>query len=104
MGGISASVAVDDALPVADIGLMVIDWPPHPLHPVDDRRGYILNMFVAPTHRRRGLGRQLMALADERFRELGVRLIVLHATEQGQLLYHGLSWSETGEMVKRLAE
>ena len=95
-------VVGDGDLPVASVGLMVIDWPPHPLHPDDERRGYILNMFVAPTHRRQGLARRLMELADERFRELGVSLIVLHATEKGRKLYRTLGWSETSEMVKRL--
>ena len=96
-------VATFDGLPVASVGLMVIEWPPHPLHPSDHRRGYILNMFVVPSHRRQGLGRRLMELADQRFQELGVSLVVLHATEKGQKLYRTLGWSETSEMVKRLA-
>jgi hypothetical protein len=37
---------------VAAIGLMTIDWPPHPSHPTMDQRGYVLNVFVEPTHRR----------------------------------------------------
>ena len=42
---------------VAGVGMMVLDWPPHPYHPEDSRRAYILNMFVEPEHRGTGLAR-----------------------------------------------
>ena len=32
---------------IAGLGMMVIDWPPHPSHPADHRRAYILNVFRA---------------------------------------------------------
>ena len=48
----------------AGIGLMLIDWPPHPAHPTQDRRGYVLNVYVDPAHRRRGLAKRLMALGE----------------------------------------
>ena len=96
-------VATDQGTPVASVGLMVIEWPPHPLHPDDDRRGYILNMFVEPSRRRHGLGKRLMQLGDEEFRNRGVKLSVLHATEKGRMLYLALGWSETSEMAKRVS-
>jgi GNAT superfamily N-acetyltransferase len=43
--------------PVGGIGLMIFDWPPHPQHPTQDERGYILNLFVQPDHRRKGVAR-----------------------------------------------
>ena len=58
----------------AGLGMMIIDWPPHPSHPTDDRRAYILNVFVEPEHRRKGLAKQLMALAEEKSRQLGASL------------------------------
>ena len=39
---------LDGGVPVAGIGLMLIDWPPHPSHPTQDKRGYVLNVFVEP--------------------------------------------------------
>ncbi len=92
----------DGGEPVAGIGLMLIDWPPHPAHPEQDRRGYVLNLYVEPSHRRRGLARELMRLADAEFGRRGVRYAVLHATEQGQPLYAGLGWRGTTEMAKPL--
>ena len=85
----------------AGLGMMVIDWPPHPSHPTDDRRAYILNVFVEPEHRRQGLAKQLMALAEERARQLGLRYAILHATQQGRPLYEALGWASTSEMAIR---
>lgn len=95
-------VMLDQATPIAGIGLMLIDWPPHPAHPMQDQRGYVLNVFVEPSHRKRGLARELMQLADAEFARRGVTYAVLHATEKGRPLYQGLGWSGTTEMAKRL--
>ncbi|WP_321817145.1 MULTISPECIES: GNAT family N-acetyltransferase [unclassified Paraburkholderia] len=88
--------------PVASIGLMEIDWPPHPAHPDQDRRGYVLNVYVEPHARRRGLARQLMQLADAEFARRGIRYVILHSTEQGRDLYRQLGWGGTTEMAKAL--
>lgn len=90
--------------PVAGIGLMVIDWPPHPLHPEQDVRGYVLNVYVEPAARRRGLARELMRLADAEFVRRGVQYAILHSTDQGRSLYHDLGWKGTTEMAKRIAD
>lgn len=95
-------VDVKDGAPIAGIGLMEIDWPPHPAHPAQDRRGYVLNVYVEPHARRRGLARQLMQLADEEFARRGIRHAILHATEQGRDLYRQLGWGATTEMAKTL--
>jgi ribosomal protein S18 acetylase RimI-like enzyme len=94
---------VDAGRAVAGVGLMLIDWPPHPAHPVQDRRGYVLNVYVEPTHRRRGLAKQLMAMAEAEFARRGVQFAVLHATETGRPLYQRNGWSQTSEMSKVIA-
>jgi GNAT superfamily N-acetyltransferase len=86
---------------VAGLGMMVIDWPPHPSHPNDDRRAYILNVFVEPEHRRKGLAKQLMALAEDKGRQLDLRYAILHSTRQGRPLYEALGWGPTSEMAIR---
>ena len=79
---------------------MVIDWPPHPSHPTMDKRGYVLNVYVEPPYRRKGLARELMRLAEAEFARRGVQFVILHSTEQGKSLYAGLGWSGTTEMSK----
>jgi ribosomal protein S18 acetylase RimI-like enzyme len=90
----------DDQVAIAGIGLMTIDWPPHPLHPTTDKRGYVLNVFVEPAYRKRGIARELMKLAESEFAKRGIEYAVLHATEQGRALYSQLGWSGTTEMAK----
>ncbi|MDR2961593.1 MAG: GNAT family N-acetyltransferase [Stenotrophomonas sp.] len=95
-------VLAEHGTSIAGIGLMLIDWPPHPAHPQQDRRGYVLNVYVEPPYRRRGIARRLMALADAAFAERGVDYAVLHATAQGQPLYADLGWAATSEMARTL--
>ena len=90
----------DEGVPVGGIGLLEIDWPPHPSHPEQDRRGYVLNVYVEPTHRRRGLARELMRLAEAEFAERGIEFSILHASEKGRPLYEELGWNATNEMAK----
>jgi GNAT superfamily N-acetyltransferase len=91
-----------DGEPAGGVGLMLIDWPPHPLHPSHDQRGYVLNLFVEPQHRRRGLARRLMQLAEQELNGRGVSLLVLHATEKGRPLYSELGWvASTAEMIRQ---
>jgi GNAT superfamily N-acetyltransferase len=95
-------VAEQDGRPAGAIGLMVIDWPPHPFHPADGRRGYVLNVFVEPAQRRRGLARSLLVAAEAEFARRGLSYAVLHPTEAGRALYESLGWESTAEMAKRL--
>lgn len=96
-------VMLDGGAPIAGIGLMLIDWPPHPAHPLSDKRGYVLNVFVEPGYRKRGLARELMRLADAEFARRGVDYAVLHATDKGRPLYQELGWNGTTEMAKTLS-
>lgn len=87
---------------VAGIGMMILDWPPHPSHPTDARRGYVLNVFVEPEHRRKGLARRLMAEVSAEAQRRGVGYVILHATRQGRAMYETLGWSQTSEMAIQL--
>ncbi len=83
---------------VAGLGMMVIGWPPHPSHPAQDERGYILNVYVESEHRRQGLARRLMAKATDEALRRGLMHLVLHATAKGRTLYEKLGWQATSEM------
>jgi GNAT superfamily N-acetyltransferase len=91
---------LDADCPIAAIGLMSIDWPPHPSHPTEDQRGYVLNVFVEPSHRRHGLASALMQLADAEFTRRAVSFAILHATQVGKPVYEQLGWRSTAEMAK----
>jgi len=95
-------IVEDAGKPVAGIGLMLIDWPPSPSHPTSDKRGYVLNVFVEPPHRRQGLAVKLMELADKEFARRGASYAVLHSTRMGRPLYEKIGWNATNEMAKRL--
>ncbi len=95
-------VLMDGEQPAAAIGLMSIEWPPHPSHPSQDLRGYVLNVFVEPGYRRRGLASALMKLADAEFCQRAIGFAVLHATEVGKPVYEALGWAGTSEMAKKI--
>jgi predicted acetyltransferase len=81
---------------------MIIDWPPHPLHPNEDKRGYVLNVFVEPSHRKRGLAKMLTGLGEAELARRGVSFAILHATRMGRPLYEQIGWTQTAEMSKRV--
>jgi ribosomal protein S18 acetylase RimI-like enzyme len=93
-------LAEEDGVAVAGIGLMIIDWPPHPSHPKEGSRGYVLNVFVEPSHRRRGVAKMLMQLGEAEFARRGVSFAVLHATQMGKPVYEATGWAQTSEMSK----
>jgi GNAT superfamily N-acetyltransferase len=95
-------VVEDDAKPIAGAGLFVLDWPPHFLHPESSQRGYVLNVFVEPTHRGRGLATRLMELAEEECRRRGMVFMVLHASAMGRPVYEKLGWHAMPEMGKAI--
>ncbi|ALI00587.1 GNAT family acetyltransferase [Pseudomonas sp. FW306-02-F02-AA] len=97
-------VLLDGGVPIAGIGLMSIDWPPHPLHPTQDKRGYVLNVYTEKDYRRRGLARQMMALAESAFQKRNIGYAILHATTTGRPLYRDLGWTQTSEMAKSIDE
>lgn len=88
--------------PVAGIGLLVIDWPPHPSHPTQDKRGYVLNVFVEPTHRKKGIAGDLMKRSERELAARGISFAALHATRMRKPIYEGLGWATSSEMTKSL--
>jgi ribosomal protein S18 acetylase RimI-like enzyme len=53
-------IVEDGARVAASAGLLIVDWPPHPFHPESNQRAYLLNVFVEPEYRRRGLAHDLI--------------------------------------------
>jgi ribosomal protein S18 acetylase RimI-like enzyme len=101
-GSYFGSIVEEGGKAIAGIGLMLIDWPPHPSHPDEDKRGYVLNVYVEPAHRGRGLAKMLMREAEAEFARRGVSFAILHATRMGRPLYEKIGWAQTAEMSKQM--
>jgi ribosomal protein S18 acetylase RimI-like enzyme len=91
-------ITADRERPIASAGLLLIDWPPHPRHPGSSQRGYILNVFVDPGYRRRGLARKLIDACLNEARTRKIELVTLHASDEGRPLYQQLGFTAGNEM------
>jgi ribosomal protein S18 acetylase RimI-like enzyme len=84
--------------PVASAGLMILDWAPHFLDPAGEHRGYVLNVYVVPEYRRRGLARALLQRCLDEARTRKIRVVALHASNAGRPVYEGMGFRSTSEM------
>ncbi len=86
-GTIRSWLAEDDSGDcVGIVSMLLLDMPPRP----DDARsmeGYVINMYVDPAARRRGIGRALFDALLTDARGLGLRRLFLHATDDGRPMY-----------------
>jgi GNAT superfamily N-acetyltransferase len=88
----------DGERPVASAGMLLLDWPPHPLDPEGTVRGYLLNVFVEQAYRKRGLARELIEKCLAEARRRRIRVVTLHASDAGRPLYETLGFEITNEM------
>ena len=84
---------------VASAGFLQLDWAPHYLDPTAEKRGYVLNVFVEPEYRRRGLAQALMSECMDEARRRGIRVVALHASKNGQPVYEKLGFTTSNEML-----
>ena len=89
----------DAASPIASAGLLILEWPPHPLDPDGESRAYLLNVFVEPAYRRRGLARELVRLCLAEARRRRICIVSLHASDQGRPVYESLGFRAANEML-----
>jgi ribosomal protein S18 acetylase RimI-like enzyme len=89
--------AVEGGKEIAGAGLLILDWPPHPLDP-GSHRGYLLNVYVEPSHRRKKIASYLIDLALAEARRRNIRVVSLHSTEAGRALYETNGFRPTNEM------
>ena len=86
---------------VGGAGLWVMDWPPHFLD-AKPGRGYLLNFYVAPEMRRRGLAGELLELSVAEARARGLRVVTLHASKYGRPVYESFGFHAGDEMLIEL--
>lgn len=78
-------------------GVLVSPWLSNPWT-CDPRLAMILNVYVEPEHRRRGIAGALMERMVEWCRAQGFRSVSLHASDEGRPLYEKLGFKPTNEM------
>ncbi|MCB0971358.1 MAG: GNAT family N-acetyltransferase [Acidimicrobiales bacterium] len=85
-GALASWLARLDGETVAATSLALHEVPPLPDDP-RTRDGYLLNVYVVPRARRRGIARALLDEAAAAAASLGVRRLTLFATPEGEPLY-----------------
>jgi ribosomal protein S18 acetylase RimI-like enzyme len=92
-------ITMDGDRPVASAGLLILDWAPHFLDPACGQRGYILNVFVEPEYRGKGLAKILTRECIEEAHSRGIGVVALHASKKGQPVYDKLGFTTSNEML-----
>ena len=80
-------------------GLLILDWPSHPLHPTECQRAYLLNVFVEPEFRKRGLAHELIERCLAEAHRRGIRVVTLHSSDAGRPVYEKFGFHPTSEMM-----
>jgi ribosomal protein S18 acetylase RimI-like enzyme len=91
-------ITFDDDRPVASAGLLVLDWPPHPLDPTGEHRGYLLNVFVEPEYRGRRFAHGLVDLCMAEASRRRLRVVALHTSDAARPIYEAFGFRATSEM------
>jgi len=82
--------------------VLISPWPSHP-YDLECRRATILNVYIYPEFRRKGIARQIMRTMIDWCRVEGFAVVYLHASSIGRPLYEELGFEPTSEMRLKLA-
>jgi GNAT superfamily N-acetyltransferase len=102
-GSFRGWLALEGERVIAGGAVLINPWPSHP-YDLECRRATILNVYVYPEFRRKGVGRRLMRTMIDWCREQGFAAVYLHASNDGKSLYEGLGFEPTTEMRLTLKE
>jgi GNAT superfamily N-acetyltransferase len=96
-GAFHAVLAEVDSSVAGGGGVVVASWPggANRLLP---QRSWILNVYVHPHYRRRGIAREIMKTLIQWSRSQGFDCVCLHASDDGRPLYQRLGFKPTNEM------
>jgi GNAT superfamily N-acetyltransferase len=101
LGTYVAWLVEEDGRVVAGAGMLLMDFPPHWMD-AEPVRAYLLNFYVEPEFRRRGLAYELLKTAVNDARRRGIKVISLHASKFGKPSYERYGFEPTNEMMLRL--
>jgi GNAT superfamily N-acetyltransferase len=79
-------IASEQGTNIGVVTMLVLDLAPRP-EDVTGMEGYIVNMYVDRAHRQRGVGGALLGECLNEAADLGLRRLLLYATEDGRSLY-----------------
>lgn len=99
MGLYTGWFALDGDRVVAGVGMITLDWPPHPLHE-EPLRGYILNVYTQPEYRGKGIAKRLMREAMAEAVRRKITLVTLHASKMGRPVYEKLGFSSSSSEMR----
>jgi len=92
----------DSAEPIAGAGVQLRSLLPRPSASGDGlllgREGLVLNVYTAPSWRRKGVARQMMDAIIAWAAQAGVVRLVLSASDDGRALYERMGFVPTREM------
>ncbi len=94
----SAALRNDKQIVVAGAGMWLMDFPPHFLDP-EPVRAYLLNFYVAPAARGRGLAETMLKTAVDEAKRRGIGVVSLHASRMGRPIYERNGFEGTNEMM-----
>ncbi len=100
-GTLHAWVAEVDGRVIGGGLIIVSPWLSHP-YDRQCRQATVLNMYVDPEFRRRGIARRLMQTMIDWCRREGFVNVSLHASKFGRPLYESLGFEPTTEMRLKL--
>jgi GNAT superfamily N-acetyltransferase len=92
-------IVEEDGRIAGSAGLLIVDWPPHPLNPDSTQRAYLLNVFVEPAFRKRGLAHALIEQCLAEARRRHIRVVTLHSSDAGRPVYENFGFHPTSEMM-----
>ena len=91
--------ALADGLPVGLVTMLLLDLAPRP-EDVSAAEGFLINMYVRPACRRRGIGAALLTTCVATAAELSLRRLVLYATEDGRPLYEAAGFEPSSSWME----
>ena len=91
-------LTMENGLEIAGAGMWLTDNPPN-LMDTEPLRAHLLNFYVEPAYRGRGIAYGLLRIAVSEARLRGIKVISLHASRFGRPLYERNGFEATNEMI-----
>ena len=82
---------------VCNAGIIIDQHPPGPIN-LSGKIAYIFNLFTLPEFRSQGIAKRIMQAILEWIKDVGIDIVTLHATEEGEELYNNLGFILSKEM------